>query len=140
MNAVAYAGQAIVQMARSKTSGLEFAIKFFISSTAFAAERAMYKREGDSHSNDLAHFLPKVHCVEENLDGALKDVHGHALPPCIVMERGESLDIWAARAKPDRSQAFTVRFCYVHIPFKRSCRMFMALVVIPMPWKVLSLC
>ena len=25
------------------------------------------------------------------------------------MERGESLDIWAARAQPDRAQAFVVR-------------------------------
>lgn len=36
------------------------------------------------------------------------DGNGHPLPPCIVMERGESLDIWAARAQPDRPQAFTV--------------------------------
>ena len=30
------------------------------------------------------------------------------------MERGESLDIWAERAKPDRSMAFTVRLA---VPF-----------------------
>ena len=34
---------------------------------------------------------------------------GHPLPPCIVMERGESLDKWQARAKPDRMQACSVR-------------------------------
>jgi hypothetical protein len=30
------------------------------------------------------------------------------MPPCVVMERGESLDIWSARARPDRIQAFSV--------------------------------
>jgi hypothetical protein len=39
----------------------------------------------------------------------LLDGHGHPLPPFIVMERGESLDVWAARAQPDRPLAFAVR-------------------------------
>ena len=47
--------------------------------------------------------------VVGNLDGEFTDPSGHSLPPCIVMERGESLDIWTQRAEPDRSQAFTVR-------------------------------
>ena len=37
------------------------------------------------------------------------DPAGHPLPPCIVMERGESLDLWSDRNAPDRAQAFTVR-------------------------------
>ena len=45
----------------------------------------------------------------DNADGAVVDPRGHPLPPCIVMERGESLDIWSERAKPDRMQAFSVR-------------------------------
>jgi hypothetical protein len=40
------------------------------------------------------------------------DPSGQPLPPCVVMERGESLDIWSARAEPDRAQAFTVRPYY----------------------------
>lgn len=28
--------------------------------------------------------------------GQLTDAHGDPLPPCIVMEKGESLDVWAA--------------------------------------------
>ena len=47
--------------------------------------------------------------MEGNESGKHVDSDGYPLPPCIVMERGESLDIWAARAQPDRSQAFTVR-------------------------------
>lgn len=46
--------------------------------------------------------------MASNLDRSLLDPSGNPLPPCIVMERGESLEVWSARAKPDRSQAFTV--------------------------------
>lgn len=51
----------------------------------------------------------QVRSTEPNNDKAHVDAYGFPLPPCIIMERGESLDIWAARAQPDRSQAFTVR-------------------------------
>ena len=53
--------------------------------------------------------------MEGNADQSIRDPQGHPLPPCIVMERGESLDIWAERAKPDRSMAFTVRQTFIHI-------------------------
>jgi hypothetical protein len=49
--------------------------------------------------------------VIDNADGSLVDPAGYPLPPCIVMERGESLDLWSQRAKPDRSQAYSVRAC-----------------------------
>jgi hypothetical protein len=55
-----------------------------------------------------------VRNIEANTDKKLVDAYGYPLPPCIVMERGESLDIWAARAQPDRSQAFTVRLASFH--------------------------
>ena len=50
----------------------------------------------------------QVRNVEDNADKRIKDLMGHPLPPCIVMERGESLNIWAQRAQPDRAQAFMV--------------------------------
>ena len=65
----------------------------------------------------------QVRHVETNTDAEFVDTCGHPLPPCIVMERGESLDIWVARAKPDRALAFAVRshssllvctFCFVN--------------------------
>ena len=46
--------------------------------------------------------------MESNHGGALKDPLGHPLPPFMVMERGESLDIWSTRSKPDRTLAFGV--------------------------------
>lgn len=79
--------------------------------------------------------------VVANLDEEFTDPSGHPLPPSIVMERGESLDIWSQRAAPDRSQAFTVRF-YIptpnaqgfhraerkHLPvYRRTCSAFVAL-------------
>jgi hypothetical protein len=48
--------------------------------------------------------------VEDNLEKAVVDACGNPLPPCIVMERGEALDLWVARARPDRTQALSVCF------------------------------
>lgn len=38
-----------------------------------------------------------LQAVIDNEDGALVDARGNALPPCIVMEKGESLDLWVKR-------------------------------------------
>jgi hypothetical protein len=51
----------------------------------------------------------QVRNVEANLERAVVDAHGNPLPPCIVMERGESLDLWVGRAQPDSTQALAVR-------------------------------
>jgi hypothetical protein len=48
--------------------------------------------------------------VEDNLAKSVVDACGNPLPPCIVMERGEAMDIWVARARPDRAQAISVCF------------------------------
>ena len=42
-------------------------------------------------------------------DSELVDPCGNALPPCIVMERGESLQEWADRAEPDLFTSLSVR-------------------------------
>jgi hypothetical protein len=47
--------------------------------------------------------------VVDNENNEVVDPSGNALPPCIVMEKGESLDLWSERNAPDRAQAFTVR-------------------------------
>lgn len=61
----------------------------------------------------------QVRNVEGNTDKQIVDPRGHPLPPCIVMERGKSLDIWVARAKPDRSQPFSV--CSTPFPMHAIC-------------------
>jgi hypothetical protein len=50
----------------------------------------------------------QVRNIVDNADGQLCDPSGYPLPAFIVMERGESLDKWSVRAKPDRWQAIAV--------------------------------
>jgi hypothetical protein len=64
-----FAGQAIVQMAKSQVTGMEYAIKFFISQSAFAAEQALYL----DANNPLTKFLPQV----------CSPCLGHAWSPCL---------------------------------------------------------
>lgn len=44
---------------------------------------------------------PQVRHIEANATGAVRSTSGWPFPPCIVIERGESLDKWAERLKPD---------------------------------------
>ena len=135
-------------MARGRHDGVEYAIKFYVSRSAFKAEMGLYSQRTSRNATGLAQFLPQVfqylslvgrvahlflyllhggmftarsnsvdqrnavpqvRNVESNADKGIKDPQGNPLPPCIVMERGESLDIWSERAQADRSQAFMVR-------------------------------
>ena len=54
-------------------------------------------------------FLPLVEAVCGGGEG-LVDPRGRPLPPCIVMEKGESLYDWSERAEPDLFTALAVRF------------------------------
>ena len=54
-------------------------------------------------------FLPHVGVLCDSVQAGLLDPDGVPLPPCIVMERGESLQDWSDRAEPDRFTAFSVR-------------------------------
>jgi hypothetical protein len=38
----------------------------------------------------------QVHRIVEQGEEGFVDSYGNPLPPCIVMEKGESLDLWAA--------------------------------------------
>eukprot|EP00892_Ulva_mutabilis_P006269 jgi/Ulvmu1/4013/UM188_0003.1 len=48
-----------------------------------------------------AKFLPQVEAVCDGKEAALRDPRRRPLPPCIVMEKGESLQDWSDRAEPD---------------------------------------
>jgi hypothetical protein len=54
------AGQAVVQMARSRLNGLEYAIKFYLSKAAFDAESGLYSQREGAQNVGLAQFLPEV--------------------------------------------------------------------------------
>ena len=49
----------------------------------------------------LRDMMPAVRMIEPNSDGHVRSRSGWPYPPCIVIERGESLDKWAERLKPD---------------------------------------
>eukprot|EP00892_Ulva_mutabilis_P012074 jgi/Ulvmu1/9239/UM005_0339.1 len=81
-----------------------YAIKFFVARSAFCAERQLYE------SATLGPLMPRVHDIydPEETPERLLDRSGQSLPPCIAMERGESLTHWSRRAKPDIFQAIGV--------------------------------
>lgn len=90
------AGQAIVQFAADVSTEAEYAIKFFATREAFADEAALYRDDVD---NALGSMLPVVRDIVDNHDGRYTDAVGEPLPPCIVMEKGEALNIWSRRNK-----------------------------------------
>jgi hypothetical protein len=96
------AGQAIVQFCKSKFTDVEYAMKFAISSTTFAQEEMIY-------SSPLGKLIPGIKHINRNDDRSFADIHGIPLPPCIVMEKGESFDHYSERAKPDIFGSIMVR-------------------------------
>lgn len=91
-----------MQFAVGARDGHAYALKFFVIPDSFAAEQALYA------DSALGPFLPRLEAMTDNADGDLVDARGYALPPCIAMEKGESLDEWSRRAKPDLFMAVTV--------------------------------
>ena len=128
-----HAGQAVVQFATCMESNRRYAVKFFLDQNAFKAESALYgaffpalcttpyiEFVADSarsmhearHSAPITtavHFMPQVEALLDGTQGELQDAKGNALPPCIVIERGESLQEWAERTEPDLCKVLTVR-------------------------------
>jgi hypothetical protein len=71
----------------------QFAVKFFTERHHFEVEQALYANPS------LLDFLPPTDDVSSN--DSEPHVLGRVLPPMIVTERGESLDEWTHRCKPD---------------------------------------
>ena len=92
LRACAAAGQAVVQIVEDRSSRLQYAVKFFLSTDAFLQEKGMYL----APNQPLGAFLPQLHTIIEpsSAEGPILDSAGNALPPCIVMEKGEALDLW----------------------------------------------
>lgn len=84
-----------MQFATDIRTEREYAIKFFATRDAFIDEAALYS---DSQ-NPLNKLLPRVREICDNVDGRVTDAVGEALPPCIIMEKGEALNIWSRRNK-----------------------------------------
>jgi hypothetical protein len=97
------AGQAVVQFAHGVNDGLDYALKFYLSKKAAIAEGELYKNEA------LGPLLPNAETLCMNEEGEETDAHGVPLPPFLIMEKGEALDEWSQRAKPDQFMAVAVR-------------------------------
>ena len=88
----------MVQFATEQDTGVEFAIKFFISQKFFQREQDM-SMQSHSPLTALGEFYPAVRNIVSNEDEAFVDAHGAPMPPCIIMEKGESLDLRRHRSK-----------------------------------------
>ena len=85
----------MVQFATERgNSEVEFAIKLFVRMETFQQEAALY----EDASRPFRKLLPACRSIVANDDGLFVDGHGCPMPPCIVVERGESLDLWAQRS------------------------------------------
>lgn len=95
----------MVQTVRHELSSTDFVLKAFATSAAFKAEAALYN-DGDK---PLGAFLPNMREILDTGSRNFRDPHGHIMPPCIIMEKGESLDFWRERAAPDQPLVYAVR-------------------------------
>ena len=95
-----------MQFARSAMEGCQktYALKFFLKEKDFESEKSIYR------NSPIGKLLPMLAGLVE--DGQLSDPDGHALPPCIIMERGESLNEWCQRRKPDIWGVMPVRYYF----------------------------
>ena len=57
---------------------------------AYRQEKILY----EDPSQPLGKFLPQLHSIAVGEATGLRDAHGALMPPCIIMEKGEALDLW----------------------------------------------
>lgn len=50
-----------------------------------------------------------VQAIIANEAGTFQDPWGIPMPPCIVIEKGEPLDVWTHRSTPYKTMAYVVR-------------------------------
>lgn len=88
-------GQGVVQFASGRHNNEAFALKFFSNRKVFEGEWALYQ------TPEVRDMMPAVIDVFPNTDETVRGASGWPVLPCIVIERGESLDEWARRHAPD---------------------------------------
>ena len=129
--------------------GCKYAIKFLFDRASYITEAALYAAASPHlRSNGSPELTARVHVysakltgvaceavpmaeavgrflpqVEALCDGSMRalDPRGRPLPPCIVMEKGESLQDWSDRAEPDVFTILAVR-ALRHQLLADSCR------------------
>ena len=83
--------------------------RFYTHRPAFERERELYE------ATELKSMMPATHAIVDNADGSIKASNGYVWPPCIIIERGESLDQWAKR-EPDRDFVTTLQVPSSRVP------------------------
>jgi hypothetical protein len=83
-------GQGVVQFGRVADAQEEVAIKFYTHKEAFTREAELYRDSG------LKRSMPATLAIVANEDGSLRTPYGFSFPPCIIIERGQSLNEWAS--------------------------------------------
>lgn len=78
-------------------------MQFFTFLPAFEREAALYR------DRTLQEMMPATHAVVDNRSGNARTRGGFVFPPCIIIERGESLERWAQRERPDFVTMLQVR-------------------------------
>jgi hypothetical protein len=68
-------------------------VQFYTHEQAFSAEVQLYNDPA------LRALMPARHEVVANSDGSVRSPSGFRFPPCVVLERGESLDEVAANVR-----------------------------------------
>ena len=96
-------GQGVVQFMRRERTEEAVAVKFFLSRKAFDAEVELYQVDV------LRTMMPAIRLELSNGDRAVRSFRGYPWPPCIVLEKGESLQEWKAKTKPAFSTIVDVR-------------------------------
>ena len=113
------AGQAVVQIAEDVRSRREYAFKFFISPVAFEQEARLY----EDPEQPLGRFLPELRCILDKSRGnELHDRTGTPLPPCIVMEKGEALDLFTARSEDGLDMVTGLQVCSTAVQGRHDAR------------------
>ena len=109
-------GQGVVQFMRSTRAEEFVAVKFFLTDTAYDTEMQLYEVDV------LRSMMPAIRMELRNVDAAERSSRGYAWPPCIVLEKGESLQEWKARTQPAFSTILDVRPCCKTSLFKMPVR------------------
>lgn len=109
----------MVQIAEDRGTRIEYAMKFFLSRAAFEHELALYA----DNTKPLGAFLPEVHSIIDPSKTTFLDAAGVPLPPCIIMEKGESLDKWAASCTDGLDMVTGLQVCcfaVIAVPYPRN--------------------
>ena len=101
-------GQGVVQFMRNTRSEVFVAVKFFLSRSAYDTEMQLYKVDV------LRSMMPAIRMELKNSDNQERNSRGYPWPPCLVLEKGESLQEWKARTQPALSTILDVRLVPHH--------------------------